>query len=289
MGVSVGLATSMSLMMALAVSGEPVSGPQLEAPPPAESAPPVSTSPPVSAPPAAAEAPSAAPPSEAVPPEAATPPAAIVFPSTTTSTTVVVTRVQHRPAPPPPIPEIECGGGDDEPGARGFVGFSSRLTSVNANPSVLMGARSGFTFGDRFTVGGAFYSLTARYADPITGPRGQPLGLRMTYGGVLLGYRAYSGRVVKLGLETLAGAGAGCVSRGTRTVGRAECIEKVGLITVEPGLELGFVVTDWLKLGLAGGFRFVTREAWRAPNDFTLSGPYLGLNIDVGWFRDPSF
>ena len=54
---------------------------------------------------------------------------------------------------------------------------------------------------------------------------------------------------------------------------------------VDGALSLGFVVTDWVRMGLTGGYRFVTREAWRSPNEFTLSGPYVGLDIDFGAFR----
>ncbi|MCA9711162.1 MAG: hypothetical protein KDK70_35310 [Myxococcales bacterium] len=198
--------------------------------------------------------------------------------------TVVVTRVVHSPSrPPPPIPEEPAAA--PEPRARGFMGFSVRGTTTNYNPSAMMGGRAGFTFRDRFTIGGAFYSLTARYAGRIVGPDGRELGLRMSYGGVLLGWRLYSGRVVQLGLETLAGAGASCISRDKRSVGRARCIEKVGLVSLEPGVTLGVMVTDWLRLGLTGGYRFITREAWRPPNDFTLSGPYVGLDLDFGAFR----
>lgn len=197
---------------------------------------------------------------------------------------VVVTHVVHQPARlSPPVPEEPPP--TPEPRVHGFIGVTSRGTTANYNPSILMGARAGFTFRDRFTIGGAFHSLTARYGGPIVDPHGRALGLRMTYGGVLLGWRLYSGRVVQLDVQTMAGAGAACIARGKKSVGPARCLEKVGLVAIEPGVELAFVVTDWARLGLAGGYRFVTREAWRPPNDFTLSGPYLGLGLDFGRFR----
>lgn len=197
---------------------------------------------------------------------------------------MVVTQVVHRPvrmAPPAPEPVPSY-----EPRVHGFVGLSLRgTTTTNHNPSVLTGGRLGFVFADRFTIGGAFYSLTGRFGGPITDPVGNKLGMRMAYGGVLLGWTLYKGRVMQLGLETLAGAGAACVSKNRRSYGKWECLEKVGLVSIEPGLSLGFVVTDWVRVGLTGGYRFVTREAWRSPNDFTLSGPYVGLDIDFGAFR----
>jgi len=199
--------------------------------------------------------------------------------------TVVVTRVvvQHpvsRPPAPAPVPSYE-------PRAHGFAGLSLRgTTTTNHNPSVLSGGRLGFVFDDRFTIGGAFYSLTARFGGPIVDPVGNKLGMRMAYGGVLLGWTLYKGRVMRLGLETLAGAGAACISTNRRSHGKWQCLEKVGLVSIEPGLSLGFIVTDWVRLGLTGGYRFVTREAWRSPNDFTMSGPYVGIDIDFGAFRD---
>jgi hypothetical protein len=200
------------------------------------------------------------------------------------SSRIVITQVVHRPVrarPPAPAPEPSY-----EPRAHGFMGLSLRGTTTNRNPSTLTGGRLGFVFDDRFTIGGAFYSLTGRFGGPIVDPEGNKLGMRMHYGGVLLGWTLYKGRVMRLGLETLAGAGAACISTGRRSRGRWECVDKVGLVSLEPGLSLGFTVTDWVRVGLTGGYRFVTREAWRSPNDFTLSGPYIGLDIDFGAFRE---
>lgn len=205
-------------------------------------------------------------------------------PPSPSSSTVVVTQVVHPPAaPPPPIPEEPPP--VERPRSHGFLGMSVRGTTSNYAPSVLLGGRLGYTFRERFTIGGAFHSLTARYRGAIRDVDGRQLGLRMSYGGVLLGWRLYAGRVVHLGVETLAGAGAACISRDPKSVGRARCLEKVGLVSVEPGVQLAFVVSDWTRLGLTAGYRFVTREAWRAPNDFTLSGAYVGLSLDFGPFR----
>jgi hypothetical protein len=195
---------------------------------------------------------------------------------------IVITEVVHQPVQRRPLPEYE----PYEPRVHGFAGLSLRgTTTTNQNPSVLSGARFGFVFDERFTIGGAFYSLTARFGGPIVASNGDELGMRMAYGGVLLGWSLYKGRVVQLSLETLAGGGAACVSKHRRGYGRWGCIEKVGLVSIEPGLSLGFVVTDWVRVGLTGGYRFVTREAWKAPNEYTMSGPYVGLDIDFGAFR----
>ncbi|MCH9680386.1 MAG: hypothetical protein K0V04_03045 [Deltaproteobacteria bacterium] len=203
-------------------------------------------------------------------------------PSVPRRKTIIVTHVVHPPPPPRAAPKAK-----PPQRARGFLGFSARGTTTNYNPSAMMGARAGFTWNDRFRVGGVFYSLTARYAGAIVDSRGNELGLRMAYGGLLASWKLYQGRVMDVAMEGVAGAGAACISIDKRSVGRARCIEKVGLVSLEPGIEVGFTVADWARLGFAGGYRFVTREQWRAPNEFTLSGPYVGVNVDFGRFRRP--
>jgi hypothetical protein len=297
---------SLGILLALSMASSPAgegAAPTAVAPP---SAPPPASAPPASLVPPSAPPPTEAPSSEVAPPvivAPTAPPAGALEPAAAEpvvasepdysntwsdpppTTTIVVTQLVHHPvrrSPPPPPPVSSY-----EPRAHGFLGLSLRgTTTVNGNPSALSGARLGFVFDDRFTIGGVFYSLTARYGGPIVDPLGHRLGMRMAYGGVLLGWSLYKGRVMRVGLETLAGAGAACVSRNRRAYGRWECIEKVGLVSLEPGLSVGFTVTDWVRVGFTGGYRFVTREAWREPNEFTLSGPYVGLDVDFGAFRE---
>jgi hypothetical protein len=90
---------------------------------------------------------------------------------------------------------------------------------------------------------------------------------------------------VDLGIEALVGAGAACVSRSPG-YGNDDwrCIETVRMFVVEPGVNLTYTARDWLRVGTSLGWRFVARQAWRPPNDFSLAGPYLGLNLDFGWF-----
>jgi hypothetical protein len=56
------------------------------------------------------------------------------------------------------------------------------------------------------------------------------------------------------------------------------------MFVVEPGVNVAFTGTDWMRVGTSLGWRLVMRQAWRPPNDFALAGPYLGVNVDFGWF-----
>jgi hypothetical protein len=198
-----------------------------------------------------------------------------------------ITRVYHvpvRPPPPPPPPPVH----EHEPSGihiGGFGGVSLRGSSLNRNPSVWVGARGAIIFGQRFAIGGAFYQATARFGGPIVGSRGEHLGLRAAYGGLTVDWTVWRKGITSLGFEGLVGAGAACVSRSPSYRGNDwRCIEAVRLFVFEPGINVAFHMTEWLRVGVALGWRFVARQAWRPPNDFSLSGPYLGLNVDFGWF-----
>lgn len=197
-----------------------------------------------------------------------------------------ITRVYHvpvRPPPPPPPPAAHHEPHGIQIG--GFGGVSLRGSALNRNPSVWAGARGAIIFGRRFAIGGAFYQATARFGGPIVGSKGEHLGLRAAYGGLTVDWTVWRKGITSLGIEGLVGAGAACVSRSPSYRGNDwRCIEAVRLFVFEPGMNVAFDITEWFRVGVSAGWRFVARQAWRPPNDFSLSGPYLGLNLDFGWF-----
>ena len=84
----------------------------------------------------------------------------------------------------------------------------------------------------------------------------------------------------------LLGGGKACISsRPGYKDDEWRCIESVKMFVTETGISTRLDVTNWFRLGMTAGYRFVTRQAWRSPNDFQLSGPYVGLDVDFGWFR----
>ncbi len=194
----------------------------------------------------------------------------------------VVHDVAVRPLPPPPEPyqpePIQIGG---------YGGLSLRGSSLNRNPAVWVGARGALILGNRFSIGGAFYEATARFGGPIVGSHGEQFGLRAAYGGMTFDWVAWEHGKFDIGIESLVGAGAACVSRSP-SYGDDDwrCIETVRMFVVEPGVNFTYTMRDWLRVGTSLGWRFVARQAWRPPNDFSLAGPYLALNLDFGWFGD---
>jgi hypothetical protein len=175
---------------------------------------------------------------------------------------------------------------DDRPFISGYGGLSVRGTSVSTKIGTLVGVRGGLMFGKRLSIGGAVYKLSRRFGKPIRDSAGNPLALKMAYGGAQVAINAIRGRRIELEARGLFGGGMGCVSADAN-YDRDEmyCVESVRMVVMEPEVALIVNVTDWMRMALTGGYRFVVREKWRPPNNFNLAGGTLGLDLEFGWFN----
>ena len=197
-----------------------------------------------------------------------------------------LTVVHRDPWTPPPTlpPEPQ----DDRLFVSGYGGLSVRGTSVDHKVGSLLGVRGGLLIGDRLSIGGAFYELTRRYGSPLRDTSGNPLAIKMAYGGLQAAITAIRGDRVELEARGLVGAGMACVS--TDIHGRSSgghCIDTVRMFVGQPEIVLIVNLTNWMRIGMQGGYRFVARQAWRPPNDFRLAGGFFGANLEFGWFKRP--
>ncbi|MEM6289709.1 MAG: hypothetical protein AAGA54_00545 [Myxococcota bacterium] len=167
----------------------------------------------------------------------------------------------------------------------GYGGITTRFSGVARKMGALRGVHGGLLLGDRLTLGAAYHRLKRRYGAPILDANDRPMALAMAYGGVELGATVVRRGRFELGLQTLLGAGAACVTYDVNTRSRsATCVDGVRMMVFEPSAIANITVTDWMRLGFEGGYRGVARSEWRPPTDFDLSGGYFGFNIDFGWF-----
>lgn len=168
----------------------------------------------------------------------------------------------------------------------GYGGVSVRGSTIMHNPAVWVGGRGGVLIGDHLSLGGAFYQVSYRHGGPIVDPAGRELGIRAAYGGAQLGYRLVHRDRFAMDMDMLIGGGAACISgKPGYQDSDWRCIETVKMFVTEPGISARFNVMEWFRLGVTAGYRFATRQAWRPPNDFQVSGPYVGLDFDFGWFQ----
>lgn len=203
--------------------------------------------------------------------------------TTTTTTTVVVTeRVRPMPYNPPPPPVHER----ERVFIGGYGGFGGRLGPTSGRLSVFSNFRGGLLIGKRLSIGGSLVQLTKRLGAPIKGTSGREYQLGLAYGGVQVGLVALRRGRFEIGVDSLFGVGVACIyDRHRDAHGRSACLDSVKLFVAEPGAFIHFNLTDWMRVGLNGGYRFVGRQAWASGANFRLASPYFGANIDFGWFR----
>jgi hypothetical protein len=206
-------------------------------------------------------------------------------PANSTTTTVVVTQRELPPLPPPPPPA-------PPPRSKrffvsGYGGLSFQLSTTSRRLSILNGFQGGLLLGERLSIGVAYRRLAHRVGPDIRGTNGNRYQLGMMYGGGELGVVIVRHGRFEMGIESLFGMGVGCVNQKIRREGHTEtrCIDAVRMFVIEPGAFMHFNLTNWMRLGLDGGYRFVVRESFKPPNDFRLSGPYFGMNLEFGWFK----
>lgn len=106
------------------------------------------------------------------------------------------------------------------------------------------------------------------------------------YGGGIVRYRLTSRRYFSLFVGGLIGAGGivsgdwyeseGHQARGSRSPDF--------VFVVEPQLSAYVHVTRWLRVGAAGGYRFVAGVDTRGLSNSDVQGPSLSAQVQLGWF-----
>lgn len=171
----------------------------------------------------------------------------------------------------------------------GYGGIITRGSAVSRKMGILRGFHGGLLLGDRLSIGVAYHRLKRRFGAPILDSSDRPLALEMAYGGLEIGATVFRSGRFELGVQTLFGGGAGCVTYDVnRRSNVAECVDSVRMMVLEPSAIANIRVTDWMRVGLEGGYRGVARSSWSDGNDFDLGGGFFGLNLDFGWFARPN-
>ena len=207
-------------------------------------------------------------------------------PSTLPRTLTVVHRREPLPTmvvepPPDPVPLHR-----DDFFVSGYGGVDFRMTTLSRKLATMLGVRGGILLGERMSIGAALYRVTKRFGPPIRDGQGHPMTLKTTYGGLTAGATLVRGKRVELQASGLIGAGIGCISYDLEYGSSSyRCVETVKMLVVEPSVVMNINLTDWMRLGLEGGYRAVVRESWRPPNDFSMSGGFGGVHVEFGWFN----
>ena len=106
--------------------------------------------------------------------------------------------------------------------------------------------------------------------EPVTGPESRPLDLN--YEGLLLAYTPNAERVIHPRIGFFAGGGKASV----------ENVGEDNVYVLKPSVGIDLNATQWFRLGLEAGYRFVTYDDLPGYDSSDLSSPYVNIALRFG-------
>ena len=146
---------------------------------------------------------------------------------------------------------------------------TTNLTLFEDDFAVITGGYGGLEFGKSIFIGWGGYGTSNDFR---IGTDLQNTDLNLDYNGLMLGYAPLAHRAIHPKFTILAGSG------NLRI--RGEGTDNV--LVVEPGIGLELNVFRWLRVGLDGGYRFVTNTDLLV-NDSDISAAYGQLTFKFGY------
>ena len=149
-----------------------------------------------------------------------------------------------------------------------------KFTEVANEFSVLLGGRGGWIINHTFLLGGAGYGL-ANDADLDGIPPYRDI--EFGYGGFEMEYINSSNSLIHFTIQGLIGGG------GITT--RVQYIyESEAVFVMEGGANLMLNITPYFRMGIGGGYRWVTDVDIRILSSAAMSSPYFSMTFKFGKF-----
>jgi len=163
----------------------------------------------------------------------------------------------------------------------GYGAPTVALTSVHGEWAVLSGGQGGWILNRQFVLGGAGRGLATL---PSTSVNGVEREIQMGYGGLLLEYIGAPSELVHYGLSAVIGGGSVQLVRDGYDHRDDEAFDQSALFVTEAGGRLELNVTSFFRMGVGGGYLFVSGSDVATVSDADLRGPYGELSLRFGSF-----
>ena len=149
-----------------------------------------------------------------------------------------------------------------------------RFTEVANEFSVMVGGRGGWIIDHMFLIGAAGYGLANDVDLDGIPPRRD---IEFGYGGFELEYINSSNSLIHFTIQGLVGGG------GLTT--RVQYIyESEAVFVMEGGANLMLNITPYFRMGIGGGYRWVTDVDIRILSSAAMSAPYFAMTFKFGKF-----
>jgi len=161
-----------------------------------------------------------------------------------------------------------------------FGGPQVYWTTFNGESGLLVGGSGAWVINRTFYLGGGGFGLTSRHEGPALEGYDSAPRLGLEYGGLLFGFILKNDDLLHLTADLMIGGGT--VSNQVEVNGEWERHGAEGFWHVQPLVHAEVNVTEWLRIALSGGVRYVGDLNSFGVDGGDASGPVMGLTFRIG-------
>ncbi|HPH83826.1 MAG TPA: hypothetical protein PLC48_00145 [Ferruginibacter sp.] len=173
-----------------------------------------------------------------------------------------------------------------------YGGITTTFSSFNKQNAWMLGGQAGWLINHKLMLGLAGYATITRHpgfgVNTATNSRNQ---LRMGYGGLMVEYIFGGDRDQTFYITANTFVGAGTVSNGYKKTyehgdngEQWRKVGKSGFFIVQPGIAVEARLTDWYRISLGGGYRYISGAKLDGITNKTMSAPTASLTMKFGLF-----
>lgn len=167
-----------------------------------------------------------------------------------------------------------------------FGSLDFKTGNTNDNLSMLIGAHGGLIINKNVILGVGTYGWVTN--PEVTNAAQTDLELDGGYAGFVLGYKFFPKEIVHLSFPILIGGGQIRLKDPDYFVGRGsdswQTVESSAFFVVDPCAQIEVNVSNYLRVAVGGGYRFITGSSLDSIDDPSLSDFYGMLSLQVGIF-----
>ena len=172
----------------------------------------------------------------------------------------------------------------------GYGALSTVYSKFNGDHALFAGAYGGWMINHKLMIGLGGYGLVTNHKGfGLNAHTHQQNNWQMGYGGLMVEYTFFGNEIVHFTAGTLVGGGIIKNGHGRGTIpenGADELgdIDASGFYVIQPSLSAEVNVTDWFRIGLGAGYRYVTGVDQQGISDSKMSAPTANLTLKFGIF-----
>ncbi|MBC7903996.1 MAG: hypothetical protein H7Y27_11260 [Gemmatimonadaceae bacterium] len=171
-----------------------------------------------------------------------------------------------------------------------YGALSTQFTKFNGQNALFTGAYGGWMINHKLMVGaGAWWMASKNKGVGLNAETHERNNLKTGYGGLMVEYYLINDRKFNVSASALVGGGILKNGKGKGTLpenggDELKDIDATGYAVVQPSVNVEMSVTDWCRVGVGAGYRYIRGADMDGITNSKLSAPTANLTVKFGIF-----